>query len=324
MTGMVAEEREKVRPVAWARTNWQWIATAALCLLGVVNSWFLAIADRPSWNVDFNQFFVASKLAGTGELYNWDLLRSGQNQYHERAVPTGRLPVFPAIFKAISVFGYMPARIAWLLICAACALWAASVWPGADRKVLLILICWSLPLTIGLSFGQDSAVILAFFAAGLVLMHKKWDFAAGLVFSCMLLKFHLTAGVIVLVLARKAWRTVGGGIVGTAALLLASFGVEGRDWPNRWLAISRLPLFDPAPERMPNLRRTCTRIAPPNALVRSNRPCPSYICRAGRSSITARVCRRDSFRIQSHRGAAWLCIRWCSACAATWLYHRYD
>ena len=68
------------------------ITVAVVTTLGLAfNIWF-AVLNRGGWGVDFNQFYAASRLVGTGHLYDWDALRKIEAE-NGREVPTGRLPV---------------------------------------------------------------------------------------------------------------------------------------------------------------------------------------------------------------------------------------
>jgi len=105
-----------------------------------------------------------------------------------------------------------------------------------------------------LAFGQDSIVLLFFVALGLRLLMSKHDFWAGLAFSACIAKPHLALLVPVFLVAQSKWIALLGGVAGGTASILLSFAVEGNDWPQRMLGLERIPEFDPAPGRMPNLR----------------------------------------------------------------------
>ena len=67
-------------------------------------------------------------------------------------------------------------------------------------------------------------------------------------------KPHLTLLLPVFLIARVKWKALLGSVAGGTAIVLLSFIVEGKDWPYRLLTLARIPEFDPAAERMPNLR----------------------------------------------------------------------
>jgi hypothetical protein len=51
------------------------VAVAAVCTLGLAFNIWMTMLNTTGWGVDYNQFCAASRLAGTGHLYDWDALR---------------------------------------------------------------------------------------------------------------------------------------------------------------------------------------------------------------------------------------------------------
>jgi hypothetical protein len=80
------------------------------------------------------------------------------------------------------------------------------------------------------------------------------DFWAGVSFSACAAKPHLALLLPVFVIAQLKWKALLGGVAGGTVVMLLSFAAEGLDWPRRLLALARMPDFDPAPDRMPNVR----------------------------------------------------------------------
>jgi hypothetical protein len=105
-----------------------------------------------------------------------------------------------------------------------------------------------------LAKGQDTVIFLFFFSLGISLLIRQHDFLAGLAFSACVAKPHLALLVPVLLIAQRRWSAMLGGTVGTVLAVAVSSYVEGRDWPFRLLALTKLPGFDPAGGHMPNLR----------------------------------------------------------------------
>jgi hypothetical protein len=215
------------------------------------NIWF-AVLNRTGRGVDFNQFYAASRLAGTGHLYDWDALRKieAKNGFE---VPTGRLPVVLYGYKILGSLPYAVARSIWMAGSFAALMVVAAAWPGARRVVMLVALAWSMPATLGLLFGQDVPFWLMFFTAGLVLMERKRPWSAGLAFSLCLSKFHLALGIPVMLAAQKRWRTLIAGAIAVAALMASCFLIEGPGWPLQYAKMSQMAGFSPAPQRMPTL-----------------------------------------------------------------------
>jgi hypothetical protein len=223
-------------------------------LAGVAVNLWLALANRSTWDVDFNQYFSAGKLVGTGHLYDADAILSLEREHNHRAVPFGRIPAFAVAFRPLSVLPYPAARVVWFAASLAALTGFVYLWPFSDRGWVWAAICWSGPVAMCLAFGQDSIFFLFFVALGLRLLMVKRDFCAGLAFSACAAKPHLALLLPVFLIARLQWRALLGGVIGGAVSMLVSFAAEGRDWPRRLLTLARIPEFDPAANRMPNLR----------------------------------------------------------------------
>jgi hypothetical protein len=202
---------------------------------------------------DFNQFYSASKLAGTGHLYDFDRIRELELRNGPHPIPFGRLPVYAVLLKPLTVLTYSYARAVWLLVNLAALIGFATLWPVRRRQDAIMMLCWSCPAAILLSTGQDTGLFLFIVAVGLRLLQSERDFAAGLVFSLCAAKFHLAIGIPIFLLARRRWGALAGGVAGGLAQLAISFAAEGREWPSRLLRLSSISDFSPSPAKMPNL-----------------------------------------------------------------------
>lgn len=242
---------------------------AGLALAGLALNMFVAIVNRDSWAIDFNQYYSAGKLVGTGKLYDWQSLRALELRHTAGAVTFTRLPAFALAFKPISALPWEAGRVLWFAIGVAALAGFVALWPELDRVRACVAICWSMPVVLCLETGQDSTLFLFFAALGLKLLVDRRDFLAGLAFSACIAKPHLALLVPVLVIAQKRWEALVGGAAGVAASIALCFlSGEGRDWPQRLIALTSQidghPLvrgfapqnFPPgeAPVRMPNLR----------------------------------------------------------------------
>ncbi|HWC97767.1 MAG TPA: glycosyltransferase 87 family protein [Candidatus Sulfopaludibacter sp.] len=228
-------------------------ATIGICAVGLAfNLWF-ASNNGTAWGVDFNQFYAASHLAGTGDLYNWDKLRKAEAE-NGPEVPTGRVPLVSFVEKSVTWLPYAAAHMVWLALSAAALLAFALLWPGMDRSMMLTALCWSIPASLLLILGQDTPFWLLSVALGLLLLERKHPVLAGVAFSFCICKYHLAVGIPIFLVAQKRWSTLAAGAAAGAAWLAASFAIEGPSWPRLYLAAITDARFSPAPERMPNLR----------------------------------------------------------------------
>jgi hypothetical protein len=228
-------------------------ATVLICGLGLALNLWIAANNSDGWGVDFNQFYSASRLAGTGQLYNWDALRTLEAE-HGKEVRTGRLPVVSFAEKLVGWMPYDAAHIVWLAASGLALILFALLWPRMNRTMMLSALCWSMPAALLLILGQDTPFWLMSVALGLWLLERGHPRLAGIALSLTICKYHLAVGIPILLVAQKRWSTLAAGAAACAAWLATSFAIEGASWPRHYLAMITQPLFSPAPERMPNLR----------------------------------------------------------------------
>lgn len=216
-----------------------------------LNIWF-AVLNRSGWGVDFNQFYAASRLVGTGHLYDWDALRKIEAE-NGPEVPTGRLPVVLYGHKVLGGLPFAVARSIWMAGSIAALIVFAAAWAGGRRLSMMVALSWSMPATQLLLLGQDVPFWLMFFAAGLLLTERKRPWSAGVAFSLCLCKFHLALGIPVMLAAQKRWKTLAAGAIAVLALIASCFLIEGPEWPLQYAKRLHMPALSPAPGRMPSL-----------------------------------------------------------------------
>ena len=220
--------------------------------LGLALSIWFAVIDRAGWGLDFNQFYSASRLAGTGRLYDFDALRKIEAQ-NGLEVPLSRLPVVVYGYKIFARVPYAVARSIWTACGIAALIVFAIAWPGSRPLLMLVALTWQLSTALVVLYGQDVPFWVLFFASGLQLIERKKPWIAGAVFSLCICKFHLALGIPVMLAARKCWSTMIAGAVAVLALIASCFLIEGPGWLLEYAKASQMPGFSPAPERMPNL-----------------------------------------------------------------------
>ncbi len=229
------------------------VLLVALCVPGVVWNLGMAVSCAAGGGIDFNEFYSASRLAGTGHLYDWEALRRLEKDYGP-PIPCGRLPVVSFAMKPLTLAGYLPARFLWLAISVAALVGFGLMWPGVNRRLMVAALAWSVAAGYLLVLGQDTPVWLVSFAAGLLLLERGKPRLAGVAFALCLSKYHLGLAIPVFLVAQKRWQTLVAGGVTAAALLAACFPIEGLAWPLRYWQVLSKPIFSVADGRMPNLR----------------------------------------------------------------------
>lgn len=239
---------------------------AALCVSGAVLNLGIAVSCVVGGvgGVDFNVLYSASRLAGTGHLYDWDALRQLEKD-HGPPLPSGRLPVVSFALKPLTMIGYLPARFLWLAILSVALVGFAWMWPGVNRRLMVAALAWSLPAGCLLGLGQDTPLWLVSFAAGLLLLERRKPRWAGVAFALCLTKYNLGVAIPVLLVAQKRWQTLVAGGAAVAVLLAACFPIEGPAWPLQYWNILRAPVFS-VDARMPNLHGIAYRL-PSSAVI---------------------------------------------------------
>lgn len=229
------------------------VGVVAIALLGVfglyinIRLWF----DAGHNGVDFNQFYAAAKLAGTGRLYDWDSLRTIEVR-NGPPIPTARLPVVACGAKPLTLIPYPDALLIWRVVSIVAALAVCLVWPHAKRWLLLVAFAWSACPTYIVALGQDTVLWLMFLGLGLACLDRR-PRLAGVAFALCICKYHLAIALPVLLIAQRRWKTLSTGIAAVGALLLASFMIEGADWPRAYIRMLRLPELSPGVRYMANL-----------------------------------------------------------------------
>jgi hypothetical protein len=254
--------------VARRASGYRWALPAAAALvffLGLAFDIRVAVLNSSGWGVDFNQFYSAGKLTGTGHLYDWEALRKIEAE-HGPGVPTGRLPVVLYGHKLLGILPYRVAQTAWMGLSITALVVFAFTWPGAWPPLMALALAWSMPVTMLILFGQDTAFWLMFFAAGLALIERKKPRAAGVAFSLCICKFHLALGIPILLVAQKRWKTLIAGSISLLVLLASCFLVEGTRWPLEYLKMSQMTEFSPAPDVMPTLSAIASHLPWPAAI----------------------------------------------------------
>ena len=120
--------RRKATPAA--------VAVVALCAVGLAFNLWVAVQNKADWGGDYNQFYAASRLAGTGHVYDWEALRKIEAENGPQLL-TGRLPVVLYGHKILGSLPYSVARSIWMAGSAAALVLFAAFWPGTRRWLMI-------------------------------------------------------------------------------------------------------------------------------------------------------------------------------------------
>jgi len=191
-------------------------------------------------HADFRQLYTAGYMVRTGhasELYDYGAQQNFQDALvgnDERALPFIR-PAYQALFFVpFSLLPYRSAYIAFLalnILLLAIASWLlrstmenlARVWRGLPVFVFLVFY----PIALALMQGQDSILLLALLAAGLVALDQGRELTAGILVGLGLFKMQIVIPIALLFLLWKRWRFSAGFALSASLASLISLWVVG-------------------------------------------------------------------------------------------------
>ncbi len=183
---------------------------------------------------DFVAFYSAGKILWMGQganLYDLDLTHQIQQDVYgfqsENFNPYLNPPYYAALFIPFAWLPYSISALIWLGL-NVLFLWLSLRLVGVKPlfKTFLLILTW-LPAFSAISFGQNA--FLSLLILGLVYSFWRQDkhLLAGLCLSLLLYKPQLIAGVALLWLLewRTQWKSLGGLILGAAAIGMLNFGL---------------------------------------------------------------------------------------------------
>jgi len=229
---------------------------------------------------DFLHFYTLGSLAIAhrgGDLYNMDAQAAAATQRVPDARGIRYLPLYPPqvslVFAPLAYLSYGRALAVWWLCTAviygASCYWIWRVCPNLrDFGGTVALVAIAFPAFFHLiAWGQTSALALACFTAGFLLLRDKREFAAGLALGCLIFKpqLGLAAAVVFIVVGR--WRLLAGAALSAAAQIAAGIAHYGvgpfRSWLRTLGAVpALLPSLEPRPYQTDCLRTFWAMLVP--------------------------------------------------------------
>lgn len=275
----------------------RWLTSKRLCAHGLLLA--LALWGLYLWTIvtpslrdrngnlkgtDFLHFYTLGSLAREhrGEyLYDIDAQASWAARRVPEAAGLRYLPLYPPqfslVFTPLAHLSYGWALVVWwmftTIIYGVCcwAIW--RVCPNLRNFGLTVaLLCFAYPAFFHLiAWGQNSALALACFTGGFLLLRSRHKFTAGLVLGCLIFKPQLGLAFAVLFLAIKSWKIIAGAFVSAGAQLASGMVYYG--WPpyRAWLRTlanvpTLMPSFEPRPYHTHCLRTFWAMLVPWNEL----------------------------------------------------------
>jgi hypothetical protein len=169
--------------------------------------------------------------------------------------PYVRLPFHALLFGPFILLPYNAATWAMygvmMCLAIAAAWWLARLLePDAVALVGLFI-----PLWVGMALGQDCSLYFLLSVAGFAAHRKGADFRAGLLFACVLAKFHLILLLPLLLVLQRRWRLLAGFTTGASILAAISLGLCGVSGLRQYFSLitSDNPLVQNTPGNMVNV-----------------------------------------------------------------------
>lgn len=207
---------------------------AAVLLFGAV----LWSANGPNVEkTDFSLTYVAAKVVHDGmgsQLYDIGLQKQVRDATFRHPNPLlFEHPPFEAVLLSpLAMLSFRTAYLIWGLLNA--SIWLAVIfflrpYLPAPREDLGYVVLWLMfaPLGVALYQGQSSLIVLALYAASLVLLMRSDELAAGVILGLGLFKFQFILPFALIFLFRKRWRYVLGVAASGVCLTVLSMAVIG-------------------------------------------------------------------------------------------------
>jgi hypothetical protein len=234
----------------------------------IINAIFWVVRTGVEWyvfglfyvvGVDWSRFWGATKAfvhTGPNAAYQLDAIAhymqplAGYYAGHvgDMTLKVGPAP-YPPIFLAIfAPFTLPPAPVGFLLWTLANLILAVPVarslscyFPVEQRRLVAVVMLLSYPLVMALFVGQMVILLLFAFWRGYLALERGDDLRAGAWFGLLLMKPQYAAVLFLVLLLKRRWPAIVGGIATGLGLLLSSLIVGGIDGI---VAYVRMLLFD--------------------------------------------------------------------------------
>jgi glycosyl transferase family 87 len=227
-----------LRPAASARLGLNEMTIglfgAAVLLFGAV----LWSANGPHVEkTDFSLTYVGAKIVHNGmgsRLYDIGLQKEVRDAtfLHPNPLLFEHPPFEAVLLSPLAALPFRTAYLIWGLLNA--SIWLALMfllrpYLPAPREDLGYVMLWLLfaPLGVALYQGQSSLIVLALYAASLVLLTRSRELAAGVILGLGLFKFQFILPFALIFLFRKRWRYVLGVAASALCLTVLSMAVTG-------------------------------------------------------------------------------------------------
>jgi alpha-1,2-mannosyltransferase len=229
---------------------------------------------------DFLHFYILGSLAlehRAADLYDMDAQARLAAERVPAAAGLRYLPLYPPqvslLFAPFARLAYGRALAAWwgvnCLLYALCCfyLWRACPNLRLHGGLVALLAAASPAFFHLIAWGQTSALALACFTVMFLLLRRRKDFLAGLVFGCLIFKPQLGLAAAIVFTLIGAWKFMAGALLSGAAELMAGVLFYGSgpflQWVRRIAQVGQLvPYLEPKPYQTHCLRTFWSMLVP--------------------------------------------------------------
>jgi len=226
-----------------------WIILVLLMLIPI----YTLIAVNNEHTVDYRNngfftFWLSGHMQWTGENpYSTTDWVNGHHANGATWIPNQIFPYPLPLALVTAPLGLLPIEKAYILwdtlaqiLIATCILWLATHWSGLNRQLYVIFVLMAAILNgniyLGLMTGTFAALFLIFLTLALYFMETRHPLLAGIMLAGLALKpplLTITALIVIWLLFRRDWKTIGG--IGIGGLGLLTIGlIQDPDWLNKF------------------------------------------------------------------------------------------
>ena len=211
-----------------------WFFGIALCLISsapfiLIPHWFFDVAHRG----DIADFWAAGATAGTAALTDVARHVSWMQAHHLDGVPFVYPPAVAWLYAPLALMPVMPAMVAEEIAMAgvfvACALVEARTYGFPAWFAIVAVFAWA-PAINSIEVGQNSGLALLLVLGIVAALASRRPLLAGILAGALLYKPTEALPMLILLAARREWRSLGLACIVGAGLYLASVAAAHGDW----------------------------------------------------------------------------------------------
>lgn len=222
-----------------------WFFGVLLCVVSsapfiLIPHWFYEVAHGG----DLADFWAAGATAGTAALTDVARHVSWMQAHHLAGVPFVYPPAVAWLYAPLALLPVMPAMVAEEIgmagVFVACALVAARTYGLPAWFAIVAVFAWA-PAINSIEVGQNTGIALLLVLGTIGTLASRRPAIAGACVGLLLYKPTEALPLLILLIARRQWRSLGVACVVGAGLYLASVAAAHGDWfwPVRYAATLR-------------------------------------------------------------------------------------